>query len=329
MTDPNIVVGIDVDKAALHVYRLSSAPAGKESGARAPNDEKGITRVVGRLLKLMAEGRTVVVGFEASGGYERPLGQALVEAGVPCFLLDPARVRAFAKAEGQLAKTDPLDAGLIARFLKAFHHELRPYAPDLAAQDLAEHVRARKLAVDEAVRLKVQIETLRNPALRQQAERRLAYIMADIRATDRAIKALLTEEGPTEQRFRQLMTAPGVGRVVATTLISSLPELGQLNSRQIAALVGVAPYDRQSGKTDRKRSCQGGRPNVRTTLYMAYVSIVRMRRGPLKAFYQRLRDNGKPAKIAIIATMRKLVVALNAMLAAGENWSDPQPKQTA
>ncbi|BBK40783.1 IS110 family transposase [Allostella vacuolata] len=325
MPDPDMFVGIDVAKATLCIHIDRPADTGEDGQTlEIPNDAKNIARLVRRLCKLAAGGCTLAVGFEASGGYERPLGQALVEAELPCFLLDPARVRAFARADGQRAKTDPLDARLIARFLKAFHQSLRPYAPDPVAQRLAEHVRARRAAVDQAAELQGHIETLRDLALRRLAERRLAHMKASIKVIDLNIRSLLGDNGPTAQRFKQLMTAPGVGPVVAATLIACLPELGRLNSRQVAALVGLAPYDRQSGKADRRRSCQGGRPNIRTTLYMACVSIIRMRRGPLKAFYQRLRDNGKPAKVAIIATMRKLVVALNAMLAAGQDWRSPE-----
>ena len=298
MSDPDVFVGIDVAKATLCVHIQPEGDAGgHERTFEVANAGKGIASLVADLLKLSRAGRRLAIGFEASGGYERELGQALFDADLPCFLIDPARVRAFARAERQIAKTDPLDARLIARCLKAVGHSLRPYAPNPLVLLLAENVRTRRHLLDQAVELEAQIETLSAPTLRRMMARQIASLRATAKAIEIEMRAIL-----------------------AATLVASLPELGRLSSRQIAALVGVAPFDRQSGRTDLRRTCHGGRPAVRSVLYMACISVTRMKRGPLKAFYQRLRENGKPPKVAIIATMRKLLVTLNAMVAKNTDW---------
>jgi len=321
MSDPDVFVGIDVAKATLCVHIQPEGDAGgQERTFEVANAGKGIARLVADLLKLSRAGRRLAIGFEASGGYERELGQALFDAGLPCFLIDPARVRAFARAERQIAKTDPLDARLIARCLKAIGHSLRPYAPNPLVQLLAENVRTRRHLLDQAVELEAQLETLSAPTLRRMMARQIASLRATAKAIETQMRATLAGDGRTENLYRRLRTAPGVGPILAATLVASLPELGRLSSRQIAALVGVAPFDRQSGRTDLRRTCHGGRPAVRSVLYMACISVTHMKRGPLKAFYQRLRDTGKPAKVAIIATMRKLIVALNAMVANNTDW---------
>lgn len=318
MPDPDILVGIDVAKATLCVH--IQPDRGRDRTLEVANTGKAIAGLVGQLLALSRAGHRLAIGFEASGGYEQALGQALFDAGLPCFLLDPARVRAFARAERQIAKTDPLDARLIARCLKAIGHSLRPYAPNPLARFLAENVRTRRHLLEQATELQAQLETLTAPSLRRMMARQVASLRAAVRTVEREIRTALAGDCGTAQLYRRLMTAPGVGPILAATLLAALPELGQLSSRQIAALVGVAPFDRQSGRSDRKRTCHGGRPAVRSVLYMACVAVIRMKRGPLKAFYQRLRDNGKPAKVAIVATMRKLVVALNAMVQTNSDW---------
>lgn len=321
MSDPDVFVGIDVAKATLCVHIQPEGDAGgHERTFEVANAGKGIASLVADLLKLSRAGRRLAIGFEASGGYERELGQALFDADLPCFLIDPARVRAFARAERQIAKTDPLDARLIARCLKAVGHSLRPYAPNPLVLLLAENVRTRRHLLDQAVELEAQIETLSAPTLRRMMARQIASLRATAKAIEIEMRTILAGDGGTEQLYRRLRTAPGVGPILAATLVASLPELGRLSSRQIAALVGVAPFDRQSGRTDLRRTCHGGRPAVRSVLYMACISVTRMKRGPLKAFYQRLRENGKPPKVAIIATMRKLLVTLNAMVAKNTDW---------
>lgn len=323
MTDPRIFVGIDVAKATLCVHIQTDGQAGgKERTFEVANSSKGIADLVAQLQKRNRSHHGLTIGFEASGGYERDLGQALFDAGLPCFLIDPARVRAFARAERQIAKTDPLDAQLIARCLKAIGHSLRPYAPNPLARRLTEAVRTRRHLLDQAVELQAQLETITAPALRRTLSRQIANLQVAVKVVEIEMRATLAGDGGTEQLYRRLMTAPGVGPILAATLVAALPELGQLSSRQIAALVGVAPFDRQSGRTDLKRTCHGGRPALRSVLYMACIAVIRMKRGPLEAFYKRLRDNGKPAKVAIVATMRKLIVALNAMVATNTDWRD-------
>lgn len=301
-------VGIDVAKGelVLHLH-----PQGQ--CWRVTNDKRGLA-ALGRRLQRLADGRTLKLGFEASGGYERGLARLLDALGLEAYLLDPARVRSFARAERQIAKTDPLDAALIARCLAAIHDQLTPYVHDRQALRLAEHVRLRDLAVAQAVQLNNQLETLADAAMRRLVQAQIARLKAMALRIERQVARLIAASPDLAARECLLRSAPGVGPIVAATLIARLPELGRLSSRQIAALAGLAPFDRQSGNSTRPARCTAGRPAVRRALYLAALAIVRSGKHPLANIAKRLTTAGKPPKLAIIATARKLLITLNAML---------------
>lgn len=303
-------VGIDVakDELVCHLHPVGTL-------WRVANTKAGLA-ALGRRLVRLAVAHRVAVGFEASGGYERKLAILLDSLDLAAFLLDPARVRSFARAERQLAKTDPLDAAVIARCLAALHAELTPYVHDAQAIRLAEHVRLRDLAVAQAIQFGNQLETIAEPALRRLVAAQVAKLKALVVRLEKATAAIIAASPELARRDRLLRSAPGVGPVVAACLLARMPELGRLSSRQVAALAGLAPFDRQSGNTTKPGRCSGGRPAVRRSLYLAALSIARSRNGPLATTNQRLREAGKPPKVALVATMRKLIITLNAMLKA-------------
>lgn len=284
----DVFVGIDVAKSELvvHVH-----PAG--TCWRAENDAKGLA-ALGRRLVTLTRKHVVRIGFEASGGYERKLAILLDRLGLAAWLLDPARVRSFGRAEGQIAKTDPLDAALIARALAALHGQIEPYRHDPAALRMAEHMRLRDLAVSQASQFVNQLETLADPAMRRIILGQIARIKAMILRIEKAMARLVATSPDLARREKLLRSAPGVGPIVAASLIAYLPEGGQISSRQAASLAGLAPFDRQSGKANRKARCSGGRPALRRALYIAALVIMRAGKHPIAAIGKRLRDAGKP-----------------------------------
>lgn len=308
MPQPDLFVGIDVARNELVVHLH---PA--DTCWRVANDKTGLAALARKLTRL-AHGAGLRVGFEASGGYERKLAVLLDRLGLPAYLLDPARVRSFARAEGQIAKTDPLDAAVIARCLAALHAQLTPHVHDARAVRLAEHVRLRDLAVAQAVQLGNQRESIADAAMRRIIVAQVARLKALILRLEKAIAAVIAASPDLAARNALLRTAPGVGPIVAACLLARMPELGRLSSRQVAALAGLAPFDRQSGKTSRPGRCSGGRPSVRRSLYLAALAIVRSGKGRLADTAKAHRSAGKPFKLAIVATMRKLIVTLNAMV---------------
>lgn len=307
MTQEELFVGIDVAKDELV---MCLHPAGETR--RFANSKTGLA-ALGRLLARLAKSARLRVGFEASGGYERALAILLDRLGIEAYLLDPARVRSFARAERQLAKTDPLDAAVIARCLAALHPGLVPYVHDADAVRLAEHVRLRDLAVAQTGQLRNQLESIADPAMRRLIDQQIAKLRIVITRIEKALAALVAASPDLAQRERLLRSVPGVGPIVAACLLARMPELGRISSRQAAALAGVAPFDRQSGNTSKTRRCQGGRPLVRRALYLAALSIARSGKSNLANIAQRLKNAGKPNKLALNALMRKLIVTLNAI----------------
>lgn len=307
MPQSDAFVGIDIAKneLVLHLH-----PDGR--CWRAANDKAGLA-ALGRALVRLSRTRSVRIGFEASGGYERGLARLVAGLDLKAFLLDPARVRSFARAERLFAKTDPLDAALIARCLCAIEAELTPYVHDPLALRLAEHVRGRDAVVALRLQLAGQLETLADKALRRLLEGQIARLKATQLRIEALIARVVAQSPALAARERLLRSAPGVGPIVAATLLARMPELGRLSSRQAAALAGIAPFDRQSGTAAKPGRCQGGRPAVRRALYLAALSAVRTRKGPLAKTYQRLTEAGKPPKLALVAAMRKMITILNAM----------------
>ena len=308
MSQPDLFVGIDVskDELVIHVH-----PGG--TLWRVANTKPALV-ALGRKLTRLADSACLRIGFEASGGYERKLAVLLDRLGLTAYLLDPARVRSFARAERQLAKTDPLDAAVIARCLAALHGELTPYAHDPQAVRLAEHLRLRDLAVVQAGQLRNQLESIADPAMRRLIDTQIARIKIIVLRIEKAITAAIAASPDLAAREKLLRSAPGVGPIVAACLLARMPELGRLSSRQIAALAGIAPFDRQSGKTSRPGQCSGGRPSVRRCLYLAALAVTRAAKGPFAQTAVKLRAAGKPHKVVLVAVMRKLLVTLNAMV---------------
>ena len=306
--DAPLFVGIDVSKAALDVAVRPTAEAWQ-----AANDPDGIDALVDRLARL---GPALVV-LEATGRYEAPCAAALASAGVPVAVVNPRQVRDFAKSTGRLAKTDALDAGVLALFADRVRPEPRPL-PDAETEALAAILARRRqlitMLVSEKNRAHVAAPTVQKSVAKhvRWLERELAGVDADL---DSAIRASAVWRAKDDL----LQGIPGVGRVLATTLLAELPELGQLTRREIAALVGVAPMNRDSGAFRGQRSVWGGRSSVRAALYMSALTAVRWN-PPIRAFYERLIGKGKPKKVALVACMRKLLVTCNAIVRDGAVW---------
>lgn len=246
------------------------------------------------------------IGFEASGGYERKLAILIDRPGMTGFLLDPARVRTFARAERRLAKTDPLSAAVIARCLAALQAELTPHVHDPQGIRLTEHVRLRDLAAAQAVQFGHQLESIADPVMRRLIVAQVARLKAVVLRIEKAIAAVVAASPDLAARDALFRSAPGVGPVVAACPLARMPALGRIASRQATALADLATFDRQSGKTSRPGRCSGGRPAVRRCPYLAALTIARSGKEPLATTAGRLRAAGKPFKLVIVVTMRKL-----------------------
>ncbi len=305
MAQDAVFVGIDVSKARLDIY---VHPTGQSFSVA--NDRAGITELGARLRALTPRG----VALEASGGYEKAVAKGLFAQGLAVYIVDPSQVRSFAKALRRRAKTDPLDAMMIARCLAVTIDALRPYAPDPATDRLGALVGYRSHLVAERTALLSYQDTTEDRVVRAMVARQIAALALRISALDKAIAACVADDPRFARLAKILRSAPGVGPVLSATLLADLPELGQLDRRRIASLVGVAPHARQTGKTDRGGKCSGGRRQVRTVLYMAVLSAIKANSPVLRAFYDRLRQSGMEFKPAIVAVMRKLITILNAMI---------------
>jgi transposase len=315
---PSCFVGIDVSKARLDGY--ASRPAGHFSH---PNDEAGIAAVVARLGVL---GPALVV-LEATGGLETPLAAALAAAKVPVAVVNPRQVRDLARAMGVLAKTDAIDARVLAAFAERVRPEVRELPGEDARQFEAILARRRQL-----LRMRVAERNRLGSATDAGVCKDLR---AHIRYLDRRVKEMDAELGSAIERsevYRAkddlLRSVPGVGPVASRTLLAGLPELGRLDAKRIAALAGLAPMSRDSGTLRGRRMIRGGRADVRSALYMATLSAVRYN-PTLKAFYDRLRGAGKQAKVALVAAARKLLTILNAMIKANRPWDPPAAARVA
>jgi transposase len=296
-----IYAGLDIAKLNLQLHL-----AGRFHDL--PNTAAGHRR----LLKLLAKVPGVHVVCEATGGYERDVVAALHQAALPVSILNPARVRYFARAQGQRAKTDPIDAALLSAYGHALQPKPTPARSPVQAQ-LTELVRRRKQLLEMLVAQRQQAERLTLPALRRQAKRLVKHLEAALAQIQEQLKELCAQTRSLDRRAQTLQTITGVGALTACAVLAELPELGTLNRRQSAALAGVAPHPRESGQWQGRRCIGGGRPALRAALYMA--ALVASRSNPiLKTFYQRLRLAGKPAKVALTAVMRKLVVLMNHLL---------------
>ena len=306
-----ISVGIDVAKDRLDVHVRPSGEA-----FAVARDGKGLEDLAGRLGAL---GASLVV-LEATGGYEVMVAAALCAAGLPLAVVNPRQIRDFARSTGQLAKTDALDAATIAHFAEAVDPAPRP-VPDEQARALGELVARRRQIVDMMTAERNRRTRLASPRALKSVERLLKALQRELNGLEDEIDATVRRSPAWRQAEDLLKSVPGVGKTTARTLIADLPELGSLDRRKIAALVGVAPFNRDSGTMRGKRTVWGGRAKVRASLYMA--ALVASRHNPvLKRFYDRLVELGKPKKLALTAVMRKLLTILNAILRDQKPWQN-------
>jgi transposase len=305
-----ITVGIDVSKARLDVH---VHPAG-ESFALG-NDEAGVAALVERLGRLDG---LVGIGMEASGRYERLAAAELAAAGLPVVVLNPAQVRSYAKAIGQRAKTDPIDARLIALFIEAVRPEVRPMA-DAQTTELAALMARRRQIVTMLVAERMRRQQAAPGIVRTSLALVVTTLEDALKELDRGIDKMVRDTPIWRDKENLLASVPGIGTTIARTLLAEMPELGTLSPKQAAALAGLAPYTRQSGKWRGKTFIAGGRSAVRAALYMG--AMVAARFNPtLKTFRDTLVAKGKPKLVALIAVARKLLIILNAILRDRTPW---------
>jgi transposase len=307
MTSAQIFVGIDVSKAQLDI---ALRPEGRFA---ASNDDTGYAQV---LERLRGAAPTLVV-LEATGGLEIPITGILAAAGVPVVVVNPRQVRDFAKATGRLAKTDALDAQTLAHFAEVLRPTLRPL-PDEQTQALAAILARRRQLVEMLTAEKNRLGSALKP-VRTSLRTHITWLERELQHTNIHLADAVRQSPVWREKDNLLQSVPGIGPVVTSTLLANLPELGTLTGKQIAALVGVAPLNRDSGTWRGKRAVWGGRAQVRAVLYMS--ALVAARFNPvIRAFYQRLCAAGKAKKVALTACMRKLLTILNAMIKHRTRW---------
>jgi transposase len=311
METPCCYIGIDVAKAQLDI---AVRPGGAQW--RAATDERGIAELVARLGALAP---TLIV-LEATGGREVPLVAALAEAGLPVAVVNPRQVRDFARAIGQLAKTDALDAQVLARFAEAVQPDPRPL-PDARAQELSALLARRRQLVGMLTAERNRLDTAL-PAGRTRIQAHIAWLEQELTDVDGGLHEAIQASPLWREQEDLLRSVPGIGPTTATTLLAEVPELGRLDRKAIAALLGVAPLNCESGTLRGRRLVWGGRARVRAALYMA--TLVATKHNPtIRAFYQRLCAAGKPKKVALTACMHKLLLILNAILRHRTPWCAP------
>jgi len=311
-----VFVGIDVGKDVLFV---AVRPFGEN--LEIPNREDGIADLVKRLRFL----EPVLVVMEATAGYETPVAVAIYRAGIPVVVSNPRLVRSFARATGRLAKTDKIDAGVIAHFAELIRPEPRRLA-DPDEERLGQLVKRRKQLLRMIVMEKNRVA--KGPfEMRKDVQRHLDWLAKELERIDQTLNDFIQSSPLWSAKNELLQSVPGIGKVGAQAIMSDLPELGKLNRKQVAALVGVAPMNRDSGSYKGRRSIWGGRANIRTILYM--VAVVASRCNPvIREFYKRLCDAGKPKKVALTACIRRLLAILNAMMRNGTRWGEFKPAVT-
>lgn len=305
-------VGIDVSKATLDVYL---EPSGQRWSSA--NHQSGIAQLVDKLKVF----EIALVVLEATGGLEQAVAQALFQAGIGVVVTNPRQIRDFARAIGKLAKTDRIDAQVLARYGQAVRPQVRALASQ-AARDLQQSVLRRQQLVEMISAERNRSSIAKSPSAKIQIDRHIEWLNEEVKQLDEQIQAQLDQSQQWQQQQQILQSVPGVGRVTARTLIALLPELGQLSRQQIAALVGVAPMNCDSGTMRGKRFVMGGRATVRAVLFMAALVATRWN-STIAEFYDRLLAQGKAKKVALVACMRKLLVMLNAMLKHNQPWRSP------
>ncbi len=309
----DVYVGIDVSKS-----RLDVAVRPTEEAWSAANEEEAIGSLVSRLQELAPS----LVVLEASAGYERPVVAALAVARLPVAVVNPRQARDFARATGKLAKTDSLDAQALAHFGEAVRPRVSP-VPDEQAQQLSAVLARRRQVVSMLVAERNRLEGA-VPAVLGRIQAHIGFLQAELSDLDDDLGRAIQESPVWREKDELLRSVPGVGPVVSTTLLAELPELGALTHKQLAALAGVAPLNRDSGTLRGRRMVWGGRARVRAALYMGTIAATRFNPA-IKVFYERLLAAGKPKKVALTACMRKLLAILNSMLRHRTRWQQQVP----
>ena len=304
-----IVVGIDVSKDRLDV---AVRPSGEVFAVA--RDADGLDALIAKLTPLAA----AAIAVEATGGYETVVAASLAAAGLPVVVVNPAQVRAFAQALGKRAKTDPIDAGVIAHFVEATKPSVRPL-PDEATRLLADLVARRRQIVAMMGAERQRQKRLTNKRLQRSILRLLAALQKELSSLETDIDDAVRGSPAWRDKEDLLVSVPGIGKIIARTLLAELPELGSLDRRKIAALVGLAPWTRQSGKWKGKSFIGGGRAGVRANIFLGAMTAARHNPG-LKAFRDRLVQAGKPKLVALVATARKLLTILNAIVRDRRPW---------
>ncbi len=307
-TKTPMYIGIDVSKANLDVAVRPTSEAWQVS-----NDLEGIDQLVEKVHQISP---TLII-LEATGGYETASATALAVAGLPVAVINPRQARDFAKSLGRLAKTDRIDAAMLAHFGEAVRPEPHVLADEESVELKAIMVRRRQL-IEMIVAEKNRV-WLCHPSIRPQLIEHVLWLENELAKIDKDLRDRLQKSPIWCEKDNLLRSVPGVGTVTSTTLLSDLPELGRLNRKKIAALVGVAPYNFDSGAMHGKRAIWGGRAAVRTALYMATLSATRYN-PVIRAHYQLLKKRGKPSKVALVACMRKLLTILNAIIRSMTAW---------
>jgi transposase len=310
MTASALWVGIDVAKGHLDVHVRPTGLA-----FRVANDEAGITDLVGRLRDL----QPAALVLEATGGYEVPVVAALAAAGLTPAVVNPRQARRFAEGAGRHAKTDPIDAAVLAHFAEAVRPEPRP-VPDAQARALGDLLARRRQLVQMRVSEQHRLPTA-SGAIRANIQRHIDYLDCQIGAIEADLTEAVKSSPAWRERDELLQSVPGVGPQVSRTLLAELPELGTASGRQLAALCGLAPFNRDSGRRRGPRRIYGGRGPVRAALYQAAVVAMRWN-APLKGVYQGLLTRGKAKKVALVAVARRLLVILNALVRTGSPWQE-------
>lgn len=308
----NYYVGIDVSKDSLDMAVYS-----KDKKSHFSNNEPGINQLVQALRDVVP----VLAVVEATGGYETPLAYALNKAGIPCAVVNPREVRNFAKVTKKLAKTDAIDARVLAHFAAVIKPEPRPLS-DEQSQELEAIIARRRQVIEMLTAEKNRLHLARKP-VKEAIKAHINYMEKELGQIDTELKGRIEESPIKQEKYDLLQSVPGVGPNLAATLVIELSELGGLNRRQIAALVGVAPLNHDSGAMRGKRSPWGGRPQVRAALFMS--TLVATRFNPvIREFYQQLCARGKAKKVALVACMRKLLTILNSMIKHRVLWHPVQ-----
>lgn len=312
MQEGRTFVGIDMAKEKIDIAVHHS-----EQRWSFANTEEGIGQTISCLRKLSPD----LVVLEATGGMELPLAAALAVAGIPLAVVNPRQVRDFAKATGRLAKTDSIDAGVLAHFACAVQPTPRPL-PDLQTQELTAILTRRHQVIEMITAESNRLRIVRVKAVRERIQAHIRWLKGELTNIDAKLRKTIRQSPVWREKDDLLKSVPAVGPVLSTTLLAHLPELGTLNRRQISALVGVAPFNHDSGTLRGKRTIWGGRATVRSALYMA--TLVATRYNPvIRDFYQRLCAAGKAKKVALTACMRKLLTILNAILKHRTPWRYP------